>query len=185
MLKRGFSNSRSFLFRVGWVCLVGGLLLFVNGKVRAAQPVDSRFDTVVLSSVIQLAQVDEPETNDTSKTKANDKTEENEGWLPSEPRPEKYDWIQLKSGEWLKGKLEVLYDRKLEFDSDELDDLTFDFEDIKQIRGHSIFSLRFVGPVTVIGYIHVTETKVYVTWGEEKQEFDRNQLIAIAYGAPK
>ena len=47
------------------------------------------------------------------------------------------------------------------------------------------FQPPFVGPVTVIGYLQVTETKVYVTWGEDKQEFDRDQLIAIAYGAPK
>jgi hypothetical protein len=165
--------------------LVSSLLLFVSGQVRAAQSIDSNSGTEVVTSFIQVAQVDEEEPNEASKEETEDKTEEKEGWLPPEPRPEKYDWIQLKSGEWLKGKLEVLYDRKLEFDSDELDELTFDFEDIKQIRGHSIFSLRFVGPVTVIGYIQVTETKVYVTWGEEKQEFDRNQLIAIAHGAPK
>jgi putative salt-induced outer membrane protein YdiY len=185
MMKIGFSNSRPILFWVGWVCLVGGLMVFVNGKVRAAQSIDSSFEAEVVSSIIQLAQADEEETNAASKQETKEITEENEGWLPPEPRPEKYDWIQLKSGEWLKGKLEVLYDRRLEFDSDELDELAFDFEDIKQIRGHSIFSVRFAGPVTVIGYLQVTETKVYVTWGEDKQEFDRDQLIAIAYGEPK
>jgi len=184
-LKIGFSNSRPGLFWVGWVSLVGCLFLIVNGKVWAAQSIDSSFETEVVSSFIQLTQADEEETNEASKQETKEITKENEGWLPPEPRPEKYDWIQLKSGEWLKGKLEVLYDRKLEFDSDELDYLEFDIEDIKQIRGHSIFSVRFAGPVTVIGYLQVTETKVYVTWGEDKQEFDRDQLIAIAYGEPK
>ncbi len=164
-MKRRFSYSRPVLFWVGWVCLVGGLFLFVNGKVRASQSIDSSVETEVVSSFIKIAQADEIEPNDASKQETKDNKEGNEGWLPPEPRPEKFDWIQLKSGEWLKGKLEVLYDRKLEFDSDELDELEFDFEDIKQIRGHAIFSLRFVGPVTVIGYIQVTETKVYVTWG--------------------
>ncbi len=88
--------------------MVGGLFLFENGKVAAAQQIDPRFDTEVMSSFIQLAQADEEETNEASKKEAKDNKEENEGWLPPEPRPEKYDWIQLKSGEWLKGKLEVL-----------------------------------------------------------------------------
>ncbi len=79
----------------------------------------------------------------------------------------------------------MLYNKKLEFDSDELDLLEFDFKDVKQILGHSIFSVRLAGPFTVIGFIHVTETKVYVTLGEDKQEYDRNKLIAIAYGEPK
>ena len=59
------------------------------------------------------------------------------------------------------------------------------FEDVKQILGHSIFSVRLEGPFTVIGYIHVTETKVYVTLGGDKKEYDRDKLIAIAHGEPK
>ena len=42
------------------------------------------------------------------------------------PVDETFDWIQLTSGEWLKGELKVLYNYKLEFDSDELDLLTFE-----------------------------------------------------------
>jgi putative salt-induced outer membrane protein YdiY len=157
----------------------------VTGKARAAQQVASNFETVVVSSILQLAQADEQETKDSPEEETKDNTGENQAWLPPTPKPEHYDWIQLKSGEWLKGELKVLYDKKLEFDSDELDLLEFDFEDVKQILGHSIFSVRFEGPFTVIGYIKVTETKVYVTLGEEKQEYDRHKLIAIAYGEPK
>jgi hypothetical protein len=34
-------------------------------------------------------------------------------------RPEaiKFDWVQLTSGEWLRGKLKSMYNKKLEFDS--------------------------------------------------------------------
>src|SRR5262249_4506764 len=41
------------------------------------------------------------------------------------------DWIQLKSGEWLRGRLYGMQNRKLEFESDELDDLKFDWKDIQ------------------------------------------------------
>jgi hypothetical protein len=38
--------------------------------------------------------------------------------------------IQLKSGEWLRGRLYGMQNRKLEFESDELDDLVFDWKDV-------------------------------------------------------
>ena len=40
------------------------------------------------------------------------------------PPDDKFDWIQLTSGEWLKGELKFLYDFQVEFDSDKLDLLT-------------------------------------------------------------
>jgi hypothetical protein len=169
------------LFWLGCLCLAGCFFLLVNGSVRAAQQNGSSFNTNVPFSDVYLAQADEQETKDLSEKETN----ENQAWLPPTPKPENYDWIQLKSGEWLKGELKVLYDKKLEFDSKELKLLEFDFEDIKQILGHSIFSVRFEGPFTVIGYIKVTETKVYITLGEDKQEYDREKLIAIAYGEAK
>lgn len=43
------------------------------------------------------------------------------------PEDNKFDWIQLTSDEWLKGDLKALYDYKLEFDSDNLELLTFSF----------------------------------------------------------
>ena len=48
-------------------------------------------------------------------------------WQPPPPMPDAFDWIQLTSGEWLKGELIALYDGSLEFDSDELDNLTLDW----------------------------------------------------------
>jgi len=52
-------------------------------------------------------------------------------WVPPE---DQYDWIQLKSGEWLKGRIKGMQNRKLDFDSVELHDLTFDWDDIRQVR---------------------------------------------------
>lgn len=49
------------------------------------------------------------------------------------PEDKKFDWIQLNSGEWLKGKIKVMYNYTLEFDSDELDLLELDMDDVKQI----------------------------------------------------
>ena len=57
-------------------------------------------------------------------------------WTPDGSRPIGFDWIQLTNGEWLKGDLKVLYNDSLEFDSDELDLLTFDWEDVHQVICH-------------------------------------------------
>jgi hypothetical protein len=119
------------------------------------------------------------------------KTERNiqkQPFEPPHPSLDDFDWIQLDSGEWLKGELKVLYDKKLEFDSDELDLLEFDWEDVKYVRSSRIISIRFEGPEgpnTVKGILVVNENKVIVTNGEEIQEFDRSRLVAMAPGAPK
>lgn len=56
-------------------------------------------------------------------------------WDDFAPPPDKkFDWVQMNSGEWLKGEIKVMYSFMLEFDSDELDLLELDMEDVKQIR---------------------------------------------------
>jgi hypothetical protein len=105
------------------------------------------------------------------------------------PRDERYDWIQLKSGEWLKGKLTAMYNFSLEFDSDELGLHTFEWKDIKQIRGAGLQRVRIQPgngkgePYTVIGTLNLVDDKVTITVGNEVREFDRAQIIAIAEGA--
>ena len=106
-------------------------------------------------------------------------------WLSSTPPPDNFDWIQLVSGEWLKGELEVLYDGTLEFDSDELDHLSLDWDDVKQVRGHSVHSVKFEFMPTVVGNLQVIGDKVTITSGEKIQYFKRDQIVSIAYGEPK
>lgn len=113
---------------------------------------------------------------------------ENEGplvWSSPTQVPEQFDWIQLTSGEWLKGELEVLYDGKLEFDSDELDYLKIDWEDVKEVRGHAVHSINFENAPTLVGNLQVVGDKVFVTAGGKRQEFRRDQVVSIAYGEDK
>ena len=107
-----------------------------------------------------------------------------EEWQPSVPMPDKFDWIQLKSDEWLKGEIISMYEEVLEFDSDELDDLTLDWEDVKQIRSARIMQVRFLGNVIAIGKLHIEGDKVRVI-GEQDQEFERSQVLTITAGEPK
>ena len=57
------------------------------------------------------------------------------------PIDSEFDWLQLTSGEWLKGDFKVLYDFELECDSDEMNLQSFDFDDVKQLRCRSMKTL--------------------------------------------
>jgi putative salt-induced outer membrane protein YdiY len=107
------------------------------------------------------------------------------------PPDDKFDWIQLTSGEWLKGELKFLYDFQVEFDSDKLDLLTFDLEDVKQIRTHKPHSISIEDhnlsddPIVVEGIVNLVDNKVIVSVGDETREFNRNQVISIAEAREK
>ena len=146
---------------VAWLCVICCFFLVVNVNAQENQK-------------------DDPNVSESENTPPGSPS-----WIPPSALPEKFDWIQLISGEWLKGNLKVLYDDKLEFDSVKMELLELDWEDVKQVIGHKIFSVRFEGPTTVVGILRVTENKVIVTVGKEKQEFERNQLVSITYGEPK
>jgi hypothetical protein len=108
-------------------------------------------------------------------------------WDKFVPPPDnKFDWIQLTNGEWLKGEFKVLYDYEVEFDSDELDLQTFDLEDVKQIRTHKAISIRIEDPelsddpIIAEGLLIMIGDKIIMTEGDETREFKRNQLVSIA-----
>jgi len=113
-----------------------------------------------------------------------------------EPKAERYDWIELTSGEWLKGELKSLNNKRVEFDSDKLDLQTFDFKDIRKIRLHRQVSINIyvpdsVGAVyfglqnrtrTMTGFMRLTDDSVIMIVDDEQFSFPREQLISIAYG---
>ncbi|MEN8244622.1 MAG: DUF481 domain-containing protein [Thermodesulfobacteriota bacterium] len=116
-------------------------------------------------------------------------------WSPAGSLPEGFDWIQLTSGEWLKGDLKVLYNDSLEFDSDELGLQELDWEDVQQVICHEPQSVRIEDPEAgasvlnvdgkaraVIGVLRIQGDKVYVETEDGSVEFDRSSLVSIAPG---
>ena len=120
-------------------------------------------------------------------------------WAPAGSLPEGFDWIQLTSGEWLKGDLKVLYSDSLEFDSDELDLLQFDWEDVHQVITHEPQSVRIEDPEvtkyrvwdvdehvdTVKGILHIKGDRIFIHTDEGTKEFDRSNLVSIAPGTER
>jgi putative salt-induced outer membrane protein YdiY len=102
-------------------------------------------------------------------------------WVPP---ADSFDWIQLKSGEWLKGRLKAMQKRELEFDSEELDKLTFDWKDIRQVRASHTQDVLFVGGEEVTGPVIITPEQV-VFGGAEPLVYPRDQLQSVTPGGAK
>jgi len=113
--------------------------------------------------------------------------EDEEPWQPQAPEgmPTDFDWIRLPSDEWLKGEIVSMYDGELEFDSDELDELTFDFADIKEIRTSRVVQVGFEKREPAIGRMHMEGDTVTVTGDAGEVQFDRSDVLTIIVGTPK
>jgi hypothetical protein len=109
-----------------------------------------------------------------------------EAFVP--PADSEFDWIQLISGEWLKGDFKVLYDYTLEFDSDELDLLEFDFEDVKQLRTRGMKTVFLEGEggprdtSTLRGVLEIKDDRVVLRRTEHEVVIPRDRVISIAGG---
>jgi hypothetical protein len=167
-----------------WVieaCVVVCIVLTAIGTARA--------ENATAPKTIEEMKMSSTGDTDTVDKRPADASKNSEGrdiFVP--PHDERYDWIQLESGEWLKGELNVMYNLSLEFDSEKLGLQTFEWKDIKQIRGAGLLRVRIqpsVGtgePFTVMGKLNLVDDKVEITVGNEVLEFDRDQIITIAEG---
>lgn len=97
------------------------------------------------------------------------------------PASDSFDWIQLKSGEWLKGTVKSLQDDKLEFDSEEMEIHNFNWKDIRILRTPRVKSLRFekLPKETFQGSLLITTNSVFVFDEESTTAYPRSDLLAI------
>lgn len=97
-----------------------------------------------------------------------------------------FDWIELTSGEWLKGDLKALYNKRLEFDSDKLDLLELDWEDVKQVMTERPHMVMSEDKKQYSGAVYIDETNVQVVAPDGTSSvFDRASLLSVVEGAPK
>ncbi len=123
-------------------------------------------------------------SHSTAPVAAAQATPATEAWKPPEPGRDGFDWIRLKSGEWLKGEFKYMRNKKVEFDSDELDLLTFDWEDVLEVRSPRPNSLLFDGRLQATGTVLVRDDVVLVG-GEEPRMYPRDRLVSIVPGEEK
>jgi putative salt-induced outer membrane protein YdiY len=100
------------------------------------------------------------------------------------PPHDNFDWIQLNTGEWLKGRIEAMQDRELDFNSEKMDEQTFDWEDIRQLRSAGTIDVLFIDEERWSGPVSVTPTEIQFTDGSG-HNFPRDQLQSLTRGGPR
>jgi putative salt-induced outer membrane protein YdiY len=105
--------------------------------------------------------------------------EQTELWQPPEPLANDFDWIRLKSGEWLKGELKSLRDKDIEFDSDKLDLLKLDFDDVAEFRFPHIYSFRFDDLGVFTGTSTMRNGVIKIKSAGKVHELPREKLLIL------
>ena len=95
------------------------------------------------------------------------------------------DWLVLTSGETLKGELIGLFNDYVEFDSDILDDLSIELEDVAQIISPRRLGVRLQGAGLVTGQVLVDEHDVVVTRNGIETVYARDQLVSLTISAER
>jgi putative salt-induced outer membrane protein YdiY len=184
-LLRLSAPALSFLILVS--AALGDTITTTNGERFVGRIIQDSPDAVVFESAIagritiprsairevqsSLAQPQKGQTNAVAATNTQPP-------LPFLPR-DTYDWVKLKSGEWLKGKIKSLQDEKLEFDSEELDVHTWDWKDIRALRSPRLSSVRFENKETADGSFFITTNEVFLMTNAGTNVYARSNLLAI------
>lgn len=109
-------------------------------------------------------------------------------YRPPAPSDEEDDWVCLVSGEWLRGKIIVLRDESLDFDSKELDELTIDWDKVVQLRSARRMTLRTADGTVLVGTLLMRDGVLRVAAdlgdGEAPIEhaFIQNRVLALISG---
>ena len=93
-----------------------------------------------------------------------------------------FDWVQMVSGEWIKGNVKRMREDKIEFDSDKLDMLYLDFADVSLVHSPQTNTYVFDDRISATGPAVITADQVIVQTDEGTKVFPRSELESIVEG---
>jgi len=108
----------------------------------------------------------------------------NKLWQPPGVGKDGFDWLELKSSEWLKGHLRYVQNKKVDFESDKLEDLSLEFKDIRQLYSSKPMFTKFEGRDQLFGSVALSNDVVEVL-GPEQIQLPRDQLTGITPGGKR
>jgi len=91
------------------------------------------------------------------------------------------DWLWLKSGEFLIGNIEDLYDEDLTFDSKDLGDLKISWTDISRINSRQLFTIRTVNDGIITGTIALEDGVLIIT-NNRQHKIAQTELMTLIAG---
>ena len=109
-------------------------------------------------------------------------------WAPPGAGNDEFTWIKLKSGEWQRGEIKDLHDGTLTFDSDELNEFTYDWVDVRAVisgRPHTLITWEPVNVYT--GFIVARRGSISIM-GEEGEviaRVDPDNVHSMIQGRPR
>jgi len=89
------------------------------------------------------------------------------------------EWLLLYSGEWLRGELDLISRDIVEFDSEEMDDLKFDWEDVIEIVTTREFTVVLDDHTSLAGPIRVFADAVVVKTPDGPLRIDRERVFRV------
>ncbi|MBW8191531.1 DUF481 domain-containing protein [Neiella marina] len=101
-------------------------------------------------------------------------------WSPPPPKNVESTWIQLVSGEWVKGDVIAMYHDKLKFDSDKLGMLSINWTDIVTMHSAGEFGIFTESVGNVEGRLDRIDDRVVITTPEGQQLIDAYDVVSIA-----
>jgi len=105
--------------------------------------------------------------------------------LPADVDPKGLEWVRLSSGEWLNGQFKYLRDDKLQFESEDLNELTINWDDVKfawLTRDH-IWTFEEGGSLHGSGIVF--EDRIVVRTPEGVVAFGRDRLASVVRGGSR
>ncbi|KGJ89791.1 DUF481 domain-containing protein [Colwellia psychrerythraea] len=101
-------------------------------------------------------------------------------WSPPTPVfSQQFDWLQLRSGEWLKGDIISMYEDELEFESDEFNTFIFDWQDVKELRSRFDQQIRFANGEVKQGFLIVKDEHLIIISDGTEQHYPLSELLSI------
>jgi putative salt-induced outer membrane protein YdiY len=182
-----------------WVCF-GDVLISTNGERFVGKVAQETTNTVVFESetvgrlVIARDRIREIQRTTPSPPSGTNRvttatipitaTTTNTAWRPPGVGKDGADWVHLKSDEWLKGRLNYVQDKKVQFESDELEDLTLKLKDVRDLYPGKPMFTKFDGRDQVFGTVTISNGLVEVI-GPEQVTLPRDQLTGITPGGDR
>ena len=103
--------------------------------------------------------------------------------FPPEPTTRKtFEWIRLTNGEWLKGELSEIRDESVIFESDELGNLTLDWDDVAELHIPRDAGVLLDGARIADGPTRVRGDLVEVATKDGTLRIWRDEVLAIVPG---
>jgi putative salt-induced outer membrane protein YdiY len=102
--------------------------------------------------------------------------------LPPGTSGDTLDWVQLNSGEWLRGEIVLMRDEVLTFDSEKLDEVRIDWGDVTALHSPRVLSVATRDGEAITGTAELRDGTLRVATGQVVEEYSAQAIHAILVG---